>query len=165
MHAYHRLEAVARYQSWTERSADDVADRLAEWADLDGTDPEAKALVLGVTLKGSDRIIGDMVLLFTDRAARQAEVGFTFNPDFHGQGLGSEAVAALMRFGFEIYGLHRICGRCDARNEPSWKLMARLGMRREAHFREHAIFKGRWDEEFHYAVLEDEWRLEQGRAD
>jgi RimJ/RimL family protein N-acetyltransferase len=35
--------------------------------------------------------------------------------------------------------------------------MERLGMRREAHFREHAIFKGGWDEEFYYAMLADEW--------
>ena len=36
--------------------------------------------------------------------------------------------------------------------------MERLGMRREAHFREHAFVKGGWDEELIYAMLEDEWR-------
>ena len=37
-------------------------------------------------------------------------------------------------------------------------------MRREAHFREHALFKGGWDEEFYYAILEDEWREQQENA-
>jgi RimJ/RimL family protein N-acetyltransferase len=30
-------------------------------------------------------------------------------------------------------------------------------MRREAHFREHMRFKGRWDEELYYAILDHEW--------
>jgi RimJ/RimL family protein N-acetyltransferase len=38
--------------------------------------------------------------------------------------------------------------------------MERLGMREEAHFREHVLVKGRWDEEFIHALLEDEWRLQ-----
>jgi RimJ/RimL family protein N-acetyltransferase len=40
--------------------------------------------------------------------------------------------------------------------------MERLGMRREAHFREHALIKGRWDDEFVYAVLDREWMAQQG---
>jgi RimJ/RimL family protein N-acetyltransferase len=31
-------------------------------------------------------------------------------------------------------------------------------MRREAHFREHARFKGGWDEEYYYALLRREWQ-------
>ncbi len=63
----------------------------------------------------------------------------------------------MFSVGFGHFNLHRILGRCDARNRPSWQLMQRLGMRREAHFREHALFKGVWDEEFHYAMLAREW--------
>jgi RimJ/RimL family protein N-acetyltransferase len=54
--------------------------------------------------------------------------------------------------------MHRIYARCHARNMASWKVMERLAMRREAHFREHVLVKGAWDEEFIYAILEDEWR-------
>ena len=63
----------------------------------------------------------------------------------------------MLDFGFGQFNLHRIFGRCDARNTPPWRLMERLGMRREAHFREHAMFKGGWDEEFYYAMLSREW--------
>ncbi len=55
-------------------------------------------------------------------------------------------------------GLHRIAGRCDGRNIPSARVMERLGMRREAHFRENEIFKGEWGDEFVCAILEHEWR-------
>ena len=62
-----------------------------------------------------------------------------------------------MAFGFEVMGLHRIYARCDAQNTASARVMQRLGMRQEAHFREHAQFKGRWDEELIWAILEHEW--------
>jgi hypothetical protein len=48
--------------------------------------------------------------------------------------------------------------RCDARNFASARLMERLGMRKEAHFRQHALVKGHWDEELIYAILADEWQ-------
>jgi RimJ/RimL family protein N-acetyltransferase len=42
------------------------------------------------------------------------------------------------------------------------KLAERLGMRREAHLRQSLWFKGRWADEFYYAILRDEW-LAAGR--
>ena len=65
---------------------------------------------------------------------------------------------------FETYDLHRVYGRCDARNVGSWRVLEKLGMRREAHFREHALFKGDWDEEFYYAILQREWRERWGKG-
>ena len=68
-----------------------------------------------------------------------------------------EAANALLDLGFGPGDMHRIAARCDVRNIASWRLMDRLGMRREAHFREHARFKNQWDEEFVYAILWQEW--------
>jgi len=47
--------------------------------------------------------------------------------------------------------------RCDGRCHHSIKLLQNLGMRLEAHYREHALFQGEWDEELHFALLEREW--------
>jgi RimJ/RimL family protein N-acetyltransferase len=90
--------------------------------------------------------------------ARQAEVGWIFDPDYQGQGYATEAANAMLDLAFGPGDMHRVAARCDVRNEASWRLMERLGMRREAHFREHGLFKGRWDEEFIYALLASEWR-------
>ena len=49
-------------------------------------------------------------------------------------------------------------GRLDARNEASAGVLARLGMRREAHLRENEFVKGEWTDEFVFAITEDEWR-------
>ena len=157
VHAYHGLAEVARYQHWEPRSRDEVTEEVAKWAEGGWDRSAPEAIVIAVTLKDTGTLIGDMVLLFRDTAARQGEIGFTFNPVHGGKGYATEAARAVFRMGFGHFGLHRIFGRCDARNERSWLLMQRLGMRREAHFREHAIFKGEWDEELHYAVLAREW--------
>ncbi|KJS15368.1 MAG: acetyltransferase [Hoeflea sp. BRH_c9] len=157
VHEYQSLPEVARYQYWQPRSRDEVAVEVAKWAEPDGPPEAPVSLVFAVTLKDGGALIGDTVLLFRDWEARQGEIGFSFNPAYAGQGYATEAAAALLRIGFEHFNLHRMFGRCDARNERSWRLMQRLGMRREAHFREHALFKGEWDEEFYYAMLSREW--------
>ena len=156
VHAYHGLAEVARYQYWEPRSRDEVAVEVEKWA-AEGVAGDGDYVSFAVTLKGDGALIGDMVLLFRDREARQGELGFSFNPAYGGRGYATEAATVVMDLGFNHFGLHRIFGRCDARNERSWALMQRLGMRREAHFREHALFKGVWDEEFYYAMLSREW--------
>jgi len=154
VHAYHSLEAVARYQMWAPRTRDQVAVEIGKWISRSLAE---EAMSWAVTLRQTRTLIGDVTLMHRDREARQAEIGFSFNPEFGGQGYGREAAASLLELGFSELKLHRIFGRCDARNRPSWRLLEGIGMRREAHFREHAIFKGDWDEEFYYAMLASEW--------
>lgn len=164
VHAYHQLEDVARFQFWEVRSRAEVAQKIAKWALETGKGDPPGDIVLAVVRTDNDQLIGDAFLGFRDHDARQGEVGFSFHPDAQGNGYASEAVRALFEIGFNTFNLHRISGRCDARNTASWRLMERLGMRREAHFREHALFKGEWDEEFYYAILEDEWRAKSGAS-
>jgi RimJ/RimL family protein N-acetyltransferase len=83
------------------------------------------------------------------------------HPDHHGQGYGREAAVEVLRLGFEGLGLHRIIGRCDAHNHASARLLERLGMRREAHFRENEFFKGEWADEYVYALLANEWQANE----
>jgi RimJ/RimL family protein N-acetyltransferase len=63
----------------------------------------------------------------------------------------------MLRLGFEVFELHRIIGRCDARNDASAGLMRRLGMRQEAHFVQNELFKGEWGDELVFAMLASEW--------
>jgi RimJ/RimL family protein N-acetyltransferase len=102
-------------------------------------------------------VIGDISLWRTSREHNQGEIGFVLHPDHQGQGYGTEAMRELLRIGFEDVGLHRIVGRCDARNGASARLMQRLGMRLEAHLRENELIKGEWCDELIYAMLATEW--------
>ncbi|HZY69156.1 MAG TPA: GNAT family protein, partial [Devosia sp.] len=99
----------------------------------------------------------EVSLIWRSLADAQGEIGYILHPDAHGQGYATEAARALTAFGFGTMRLHRIFARCDARNGRSERVMQRLGMRKEAHFREHMQRKGRWDEELIYAILEGDW--------
>lgn len=158
IHSYQSMDDVARYQFWEPRSMATVRDKLNDWRRSYQLDGEG-TLALAVVLRENGRLIGDVSLRITDSGARQGTFGYTINPTFQGNGYATEAARALLALGFDWFDLHRLFARCDARNIPSWRLMEKLGMRREAHFKEHALFKGGWDEEYYYAILQREWRV------
>ncbi|MCK1795286.1 GNAT family N-acetyltransferase [Streptomyces sp. XM4193] len=147
---------VARYLYNEPRTPEDNARTLAERRELTALRKEGDTLLLAVDLDGT--AIGYVLLTWLSEQHRQGEFGYVMNPAHHGSGYATEAAVEMLRLGFESLGLHRIIGRCDARNEASYRLMERLGMRREAHFVESEIFKGVWGSELHYALLEAEWR-------
>ena len=111
------------------------------------------------------RVVGDLVLKIEDSWAQddaerpqQATLGWVLDPQHGGQGYATEAVAGLLRISFEHLGLGRVRADCFADNEPSWRLMERLGMRREAHTVRDALHRSRgWVDGFSYALLADEW--------
>jgi RimJ/RimL family protein N-acetyltransferase len=67
------------------------------------------------------------------------ELGYIFNPRFRRMGYASEAAAALTDRAFAEFGARRIMARCDPRNEASWRLLERIGFRREGHFRKYGF--------------------------
>lgn len=87
----------------------------------------------------------------------QGEIGYALHGDHRGSGYASEAARAFIDYAFTELGLHRIYAETTADNTASWKVMERLGMRREARFREMVRGDGRWQDLVIYAVLEYEW--------
>ena len=156
--AYRSREDVCAYLFDEPMSRETCAEAVQARVGQVAFTTEGDKVVLGVTVRGTPRILGEVSLIWRSDEFRQGELGYIFHPDAHGKGYATEASRALLGFGFETAGFHRIFARCDARNLASSKVMERLGMRQEAHFREHAMVKGQWDEELIYAMLEDEWR-------
>jgi RimJ/RimL family protein N-acetyltransferase len=86
------------------------------------------------------------------------EIGWVFNPKYHNKGYASEAAQAILKFGFEKMKLHRIIATCQPQNIPSYRVMEKIGMRREGYFKK-CIPKGNeWWDEYYYAILEEEWK-------
>jgi RimJ/RimL family protein N-acetyltransferase len=160
--AYRQRDDVARYLFDEPMSRESCAEAVQGRTTQTEFEEEGDKIFLAVERRQDLAMIGEVSLILRNEVARQAEIGYIFNPDYHGHGYATEAANALLEMGFADAGLHRIYARCDARNEASWHLMERLGMRREAHFREHVLVKGVWDEELIYAMLEDEWLALRG---
>ena len=96
--------------------------------------------------------------------AVQGDLGYDLAPRYWGRGYATEAARAIVRFGFEELGLHRIWSWCIADNVASARVMEKVGMRLEGRQRDKERFKGRWWDRLLYAILEDEWRAGQARA-
>lgn len=156
--AYRRREDVSRFLLDEPMSRESCAEAVQARVGQASLDKEGDKIFLAVERREDLAMIGELSLILRNEEARQAELGYIFHPDFHGFGYATEAGRAVLALGFDGAGLHRIYARCDARNLASARVMERLGMRLEAHFREHALFKGAWDEELVYAMLEQEWR-------
>jgi len=157
VHAIHSRADVTRYLYWQPRTVDEVREQLAVRAKRPSLEAEGDTLALAVVVRESGTLIGEVILVWRSREHGQGEIGFVFHPDHHGRGYAGEAAVVMLRLGFDGLGLHRIIGRCDGRNAASARLMERLGMRREAHFRENEIVKGEWSDEYVYAMLAAEW--------
>ncbi|UYP48777.1 hypothetical protein NEF87_005062 [Candidatus Lokiarchaeum ossiferum] len=111
-------------------------------------------------LKETGQHIGDCALFVTEDA-KQAEIGYTLATKFQKQGFATEAVSAIIDFAFNKLNLHRIYASCDCKNYSSFKLLEKLGFRREGHYIENIFFKGAWGDEFFYALLKKEWNYKK----
>ena len=134
---------------------------IAQMRDLE-IGAEETYLHLALELKATGKMIGTVCVKVTSQAHRQGDIGWFLHGDYQRQGLATEASRALVTFAFADIGLHRITAHCDAANERSRRMMERLGMRREAHFRHAAFFDEEWHDQYLYAILEWEWKTETG---
>ena len=156
---YRALPDVAKYQSWTDYSLQDAL-VLFEKMQRSEFGTLGNWFQLAIITKGSGQLLGDLAVHFIDES--QIEIGFTFAPDFQGQGYASEAVIGLLTYLFANQKPHRVIATTDCDNLPSWLLLERVGFRREAHFIENVFFKGAWGCEYLYAMLASEWRTGNG---
>ena len=158
LYAYQSRLDVARYLHWDARDHTQVREALVRQCDETSLSAEGDWLTFAVVWREAGTMVGEVGLKLVSWENRQGEIGFVFNPDYHGRGLATEAAESMLRLGFDTIGWHRITGSCDARNRPSARLMERIGMRQEARFTHSQIIKGQWADELVYAILEHERR-------
>jgi RimJ/RimL family protein N-acetyltransferase len=154
--AYRNDPEVARYQSWEYISEPEARDFIQEQKDVQ---PGLCGLgmQIAVELKATGMLVGDCYFMLNEHDALQAEIGYTLSRAYQGQGLATEAVSCLLTYAFSTFDLHRITAICDCENVASIALLERLGMRREGHFIQNIWFKGKWGDEYLYAILREEW--------
>ena len=154
-----RLPAVSQ---WMTSGADDREEFAATFAQ-----PDRLAKILVVELDG--RQIGDLMVSVEDAWAQtevadqargvQAELGWVIDPACAGNGFATEAASALLRICFVELGLRRVYAQCFADNAPSWRIMEKLGMRREEYAVRDSLHRsGQWMDGMRYAILLDEWQ-------
>jgi RimJ/RimL family protein N-acetyltransferase len=154
---YHSDPRYLRYYPWTERTEEDVRAFVARFIQWQAASPRHK-FQLAITEAGTGTLVGNCGLRLDRPGAVQGDLGYELAPRYWGRGYATEAGAAMLSFGFETLGLHRIWADCLAENTASQRVLEKLGMRCEGRLRENRWLKGRWCDTLLYAILEQEWR-------
>ncbi len=133
---------------------------LARQAEVEIGD-EGGYIVFAIHHIGDAKMIGEVGINLLPKAQSKGEIGWSLHPSYQGCGYATEAAQVLLNYGFAYRKLHRITSICDPRNTASFRLMERLGMRREGHLRQSQFMQGAWQDEYIYALLLDEWLFQQ----
>lgn len=156
--SYYSLPEVQRYLDWKARDRSEAKSAFEAMRKHKRLTRPGDIITLALVRKQDGVVMGHVSLRWTDATAAQGEIRFAVGPQYRRQGFAREAVEALMTYAFKEYRLHRIFAVTAGDNESSARLLRGLGFRLEAHYREHALFMGEWDEELHFAVLAREWQ-------
>jgi RimJ/RimL family protein N-acetyltransferase len=154
--AYRNDPEVARYQGWEGISEPEARAFIQEQMEAQPGVP-GHIFQIAVELKETGLLVGDCALKIAEHDERQAEMGYTLSRAYQGRGIASEAVSCVLEYAFVALGLHRVIAITDCENVASVALLERLGLRREGHFRQNVWFKGKWADEYLYALLQEEW--------
>ncbi|MEU2062496.1 GNAT family protein [Streptomyces sp. NPDC013455] len=158
-YAYQALPEVARFLYRPPLTREGCAESIAARAGGTPWSADGDVLLLAVCrAEDPGVVIGEVVLTLVSARARQAEIGWVFNPGYAGRGYATEAARAVVSLAFGPLGVHRVFARLDVLNTASVRVCERLGMRREAHLVDNDLDGDRWGSEYVYAVLGREWR-------
>ncbi len=161
---------------WAYRSRDDVqrwlGGRVPDRAGFVDRVLRAERMRSTLVVEHDGVVVGDLMIVVqdgwgqrdvADRAAGTvAELGWVVDPAHHGRGLGSEAVTELVSLALAPaphgLGLRRVTAGCFVANSASWRLMERVGLRREQHGVRDCLHRDLgWVDGYTYALLADEW--------
>ncbi len=115
-------------------------------------------VTLAITLKPSGKVVGS-VALSINKNHKRGELGYMVAREYWNRGYCTEAVQAVMRYGFRVLGLNRIQAMHFPRNPASGRVMEKLGMTNEGVLRRYVCNRGNFEDLAVYSVLHAEFDM------
>jgi [ribosomal protein S5]-alanine N-acetyltransferase len=160
IYAYQSDAEVYRYMSpEPPASADAVAEPIGGWLALPVEDRRPCWVIV---LREVDCVVGTISFNQLDRKNSNGQLGYEVAREQWGKGIGTEAVRAVLNYGFGTMGLNRIAGYCWEGNVASRRVMEKAGMTYEGTLRQLRYAKGAYRDMRFYSVLASEWQAKQG---
>ena len=145
---------------WEPTWAQDELTRLAYRRRLRRYESEIRddaAYPFFVFRNADNRLLGGCTLSNVRRGVCQsASVGYWVGLPYARQGYTTAAVKAIFPFVFDVLGLHRLEAACIPENEPSRRLLRKIGFQEEGHARGYLQINGEWRDHILFALLEDD---------
>jgi ribosomal-protein-alanine N-acetyltransferase len=153
--AYASDPQVTTYVFWeAHRTLDDTREYLQRTLKgyADGLPP-----CWGIQHLGDGVIIGGCAFHEVSAMNLRGEIGYALARKYWGRGLMTEAVRAMLDYGFNTLQLNRMEARCDVENTASWRVMEKAGMKFEGVLRQNIILHGRPRDAKMYGILREDW--------
>ncbi|MGH9702465.1 MAG: GNAT family N-acetyltransferase [Candidatus Acidiferrales bacterium] len=154
--AYAGDSEVVKFMEWGPNDPATTKAVLANWLKDQERWPR-DSVTLGIELKSEIRLIGAIRLTVKDKLNETADLGYSLNRRYWQKGFATEAARPVLDAAFRHLGLHRVWATCDPANHASYRIMEKLGMRREGNFKQDVKQRGEWRDSYFYAVLKEEW--------
>ena len=129
---------------------------LNEWLAAQKQIPRI-AYVFGIDLIDTKQFIGLIAMNLGKQNYRTAEVWYKIHKDYWGRGYASDALTKLLEFGFNELKLHRIEAGCAVENIASIRVLEKSGMTQEGRKRKILPIRGKWVDNYFYAILEEDF--------
>lgn len=121
----------------------------------------AAPCTFGIALRSTGKVIGTIGFMWLQQDNRAAEVGYSLNRAYWNQGLMTEALRAILEFGFTKLNLNRIEAQHESDNPASGRVMLKAGMQREGTLRQRLYNKGRYADVELYAMLRQDFSAQR----
>ncbi|MFF2089660.1 GNAT family N-acetyltransferase [Paenibacillus sp. NPDC058174] len=119
----------------------------------------------GITLKDTSEMVGTMGYHSWQKEHFKSEIGYELSPSHWRKGYMSEAIAAILPYGFEIMGLNRIEAMIDPANDDSRRLLEKAGLAEEGLLRDYYLEKGQFVDAVIFSLLKREYTAKNGEGD
>lgn len=159
MHQLHSIPEVDQYNTLgipkdLKQSQDILAPLLEGWRR-----DEIEKYTFVIELLENDAFVGMTALNLRIGKYNSGEIWYKLNPSFWNKGYATEAVKALLEFGFQELKLHRIEAGCAIGNLGSVRVLEKIGMKREGQKRKTLPLKNGWSDNYEYGILEEDYKL------
>ncbi len=111
------------------------------------------AVQWAITVKGDDTFIGLIGFWRMVKEHHYGELGYTLAREHWGKGFMSEAIAAVVPFGFNTLGFHRVEAITRTANVASSRALEKNGFVQEGHFKENIFANGTFHDSLHFGRL------------
>lgn len=154
---YRSNPSISKYQIWSTFSIEDAYRLYTQQKNIPFGEPGSWFQIAISTKTSPNVLIGDLAIHFLKDCDKQIEIGFTLSPQAQNKGFAKEAITAICETLFNSYNIHRIIAITDVKNTSAIKTLSKLNFRKEAHFIKNIFFKGKWGDEYLFAILKEEF--------
>lgn len=155
MHTYLSNETVCRYMGIDAHESLEETKGEIKW--YDDIFKEQTGIRWSISLKDDPTIIGSCGFLNLEKQHCRTEIGYELHQDHWRKGIMSEAIAAVLRYGFQEMNLNRIEAIIDPANTSSVQLLEKIDFVREGLLREYDFGQNGFDDVFMYSILKRDY--------